>query len=114
MTQLEILQRIKFGERIAEDETENLLKYFLETEDWRRVLGGEVDVIYGNKGAGKSAIYSILEKNKDELFDKNILLTTAENPRGSTVFEGLSIEPPTSQIEFVRLWKLYFLIITVS
>lgn len=114
MTKLEILQKLKFGERIAEDETENLLKYFLETEDWRRVIGGEVDVIYGNKGAGKSAIYSILEKNRDELFDRNILLTTAENPRGNTVFEGLSIHPPTGQIEFVRLWKLYFLIITVS
>lgn len=114
MNPIEILQRIKFGERIAEDETENLLKYFLETEDWRRVISGEVDVIYGNKGAGKSAIYSILEKNRDKLFDNNILLTTAENPRGSTVFEGLSIQPPTSQTEFVRLWKLYFLIITVS
>lgn len=114
MTKLELLQQIKFGERIAEDETENLSRYFLETEDWRRVKGDEVDIIYGNKGAGKSAIYSILEKNRDDLFDKNILLTTAENPRGNTVFEGLSIAPPTSQIEFVRLWKLYFLIITVS
>ncbi len=114
MTKLEILQGIKFGERIAEEETDNLEKYFVETEDWRRVFNGEVDVIYGSKGAGKSAIYAILDKNRDKLFDNNILLTTAENPRGNTVFEGLSIEPPTGQTEFVRLWKLYFLVITVS
>lgn len=114
MTKLELLQKIKFGERIAEEETDNLEKYFVETEDWRMVFAGEADVIYGSKGAGKSAIYAILDKNRDELFDNNILLTTAENPRGSTVFEGLSVEPPTGQIEFVRLWKLYFLVITVS
>lgn len=45
---------------------------------------------------------------------KNILLTTAENPRGNTVFEGLVVDPPTSELEFVRIWKLYFLIITVE
>jgi len=113
MTKLEILQKINFGERIAEEETDNLEKYFVETENWRRVFAGEVDVVYGAKGAGKSAIYAILDKNREKLFENNILLTTAENPRGDTVFEGLSVEPPTGQIEFVRLWKLYFLIITV-
>lgn len=47
------------------------------------------------------------------MFNKNILLTTAENPKGETVFKDLSIDPPTSETEFVNIWKLYFLIITV-
>jgi hypothetical protein len=114
MTQLEILQNISFGERIAEDEVDTLERYFVTTEDWRLLFANEVDIIYGTKGAGKSALYAILDSKKQELFDKNILFTTAENPRGNTVFEGLNSDPPTSEIEFTRLWKLYFLIITVA
>lgn len=112
MASIEELQSIKFGERVAEEEILNLSDYFVETDNWRRVFNGEIDVVYGSKGSGKSAIYTILDANKDNLFDKSILLTTAENPRGDTVFEGLSIDPPTTEAEFVRLWKLYFIVIT--
>jgi hypothetical protein len=114
MTTKEDLQEIKFGQRVAEEETKNLSEYFVETDDWRRVFNGEIDVIYGTKGAGKSAIYTILDDNVEDLFDKSILLTVAENPRGDTVFEGLSIDPPTSEAEFIRLWKLYFIVIAHS
>lgn len=114
MNKKEILKRTTFGERIAEDEIENLRNYFVTTEDWRLLFENEIDIIYGTKGAGKSALFSILDSKNEELFDRNILLTTAENPRGNTVFEGLTSSPPTSEVEFVRLWKLYFLIITVS
>lgn len=115
MSKIDILQKLKFGERIAEEETESLINYFVETEDWRRLYDGEVDVIYGPKGAGKSALYTILEKYREDLFfHKSIILTTAENPRGNTVFEGLTVAPPTGENEFVQLWKLYFLIITIT
>ena len=111
---MELLNSIRFGERIAEKEAQNLRHYFVTTEDWRRLFEGEVDIIYGTKGAGKSALYAVLDQAKESLFEKNILLTTAENPRGNTVFEGLVVDPPTSELEFVRIWKLYFLIITVE
>ncbi|MCB0540694.1 MAG: hypothetical protein KDE33_24470, partial [Bacteroidetes bacterium] len=114
MDKVELIKSIKFGHRIAEDEAEQLAKYFVSTEDWRRLFENEIDIIYGTKGAGKSALYAILDSKKMELFDKTVLLATAENPRGNTVFEGLTSSPPTSEIEFIRLWKLYFLIITVS
>ena len=114
MDKIDLLKSLKFGHRIAEDESEELSKYFVSTEDWRRLFENEIDIIYGTKGAGKSALYAILDSKKIELFDKNIFLATAENPRGNTVFEGLTSSPPTTEIEFVRLWKLYFLIITVS
>ena len=58
---------------------------------------------------GKSAIYSLLVAKTDQLFDKNILLMTAERPRGATVFRDLVADPPTSENEFVSLWKLYIL-----
>lgn len=114
MQKIDILKNVKFGERIAEDEIEYLSNYFVTTEDWRRLFENEIDIIYGAKGSGKSALYAILDSKYEELFDRNIILTPAENPRGNTVFEGLTANPPTSEIEFVRLWKLYLLVITVS
>src|SRR5690606_36880243 len=81
-------------------------------EFWRSVRSGKNDVIYGAKGAGKSAIYMSLVNDIDSLFDESILISVAENPKGSTAFSNLKDDPPTSEIEFVRLWKLYFLVIT--
>ncbi|UZH54790.1 hypothetical protein JRG66_12545 [Salinimicrobium tongyeongense] len=115
MDKLELLEKLTFGERIAEDESTKLKGYFVSTHIWSQVYNGKTDVIYGPKGSGKSAIYSILEGEVDDLFfNKNVLITSAENPRGNTVFKGLTLNPPTSEKEFVRLWKLYFLIITNS
>jgi hypothetical protein len=47
-----------FGERVAEDETSALGQYFVETDQWDRIFDGKVDVIRGDKGSGKSAIYA--------------------------------------------------------
>lgn len=115
MNKIDLLNNLSFGERIAEDESSKLKSYFVSTNTWSNVYDGKIDVVYGPKGSGKSAIYSILEGEVESLFfRKNILLTSAENPRGNTVFKGLTYNPPTSEKEFVRLWKLYFLIITNS
>ena len=54
-----------FGSRVAEDEGEGLLSYFVETEQWRKLIAGDVDIVYGAKGAGKSALYSLLVGQKE-------------------------------------------------
>jgi len=104
----EILSKLNFGKIIAEEERDNLRAYFVETEFWRRVYRGDVDIVYGEKGAGKSAIYVLIDSLETELFDKNVLLVSAEHVRGSVVFKALVTDPPTSEREFVYLWKLYF------
>lgn len=114
MIKLEILKAMRFGERIAEEELNDLEKYFVATDQWNRVYSGEVDVVYGPKGSGKSAIYTLLDKKKTELFDRNILICSAENLRGSTAFSEIVSDPPPSERSFVALWKLYFLIISAS
>jgi len=106
MERLALLKTISFGERVAEDEIGALAGYFVETDQWDRILKGEIDVVRGEKGSGKSAIYSLLIARADELFDKGILLTTGENPRGATVFQDLISQPPTTEQEFIGLWKL--------
>lgn len=111
MTKREVLQATTFGERIAEDERSELSAYFVETDQWQRIFAGEIDIVYGAKGSGKSAIYSLLISRTEELFDSGIMVIAAENPRGTPVFKDLIDDPPTSESEFRALWKLYFLLL---
>ena len=109
MTKQENLQSLSFGHRIAEEETGELASYFVETDQWRRILAGDIDVVYGSKGSGKSAIYAVLLQHRPRLFERNILIVGAENPRGTPAFKDLVVEPPASEAEFIGLWKLYLL-----
>jgi hypothetical protein len=109
MTKHEVLAATDFGHRVAEDEVDALESYFVETDNWNRLVSGEVDVVYGPKGAGKSALYSLLVARTDALFDQNVLLVPAEKPRGTPAFRDLVVDPPATEQEFTNLWKLYFL-----
>jgi hypothetical protein len=109
MNKHDILAATTFGQRIAEDEADALVSYFVETDQWRKVLSGQVDVVYGPKGSGKSALYSLLRKKVDYLLALNIIPVAGEKVRGTPVFEDLVAEPPASEEQFRALWKLYFL-----
>jgi hypothetical protein len=62
-----------------------------------------------SKGAGKSALYFLIQENTDDFFDRRVLLIAAENPQGAPAFKDLEVDPPTTEREFVAIWKLYFL-----
>jgi hypothetical protein len=51
---LRLLKQISFGARVAEDETNELASYFVETDQWERISRGEIDVIRGIKERGKA------------------------------------------------------------
>lgn len=115
MTKKQLLENLKFGERIAEDEKQELTKYFVSTESWRKIKNGDTDIVFGAKGCGKSAVYVSVTNNSEELFRLNRVLTiSAENPRGETVFKNLVSDPPTSELEFIGLWKLYILALVIK
>lgn len=114
LDKLTTLRSLRFGERIAEEELNELEQYFVATDQWNRVYSGEVDIVYGSKGAGKSAIYALIDKRQNELFDRRILVRSAENIRGNTAFSEIISDPPPLERNFIDLWKLYFLIITAS
>lgn len=111
---LALLQQIEIGERVAEEEVEKLERYFVETEQWRQMESGDVDVVYGPKGSGKSALYTLLNKKESEFFDRGILLAAGENVRGATVFRSVVSDPPPSELAFQYLWKLYCLTLIAS
>lgn len=109
MEKLDLLRTLEIGERVAEEEAEKLQKYFVETEQWRQMEAGEVDVVYGPKGSGKSALYTLLNTKENDFFDRGILLAAGENVRGATVFRSVVSDPPPSELAFQYLWKLYCL-----
>ena len=106
-----VLRTLSFGQRIAEEERDYLANYFVETDQWRRMYSGDVDIVYGAKGSGKSALYFLLLDRSDSFERSGIRLSSypGENPRGTPVFRDLTTEPPASEREFVALWKLYIL-----
>ncbi|TNZ19699.1 hypothetical protein CGK52_23730, partial [Vibrio parahaemolyticus] len=77
---------INFGDRVAENEAENLNSYFVETHAWKELYEGKKDVVFGSKGAGKSALYTLLLQKESELLSsRNTFLLSAEKPQGQTV-----------------------------
>lgn len=109
-----VIENITFGGRTAEDERDHLARYFVETEQWRKIWADEVDVVFAPKGGGKSAIYSMLVSREIDLFERNIILVPGENPTGATAFGPIESAPPTSETEFVQIWRLYFLVLLVE
>lgn len=108
-SKVDVLKAIELGARVAEDEIESLEKYFVETDQWQQIRSGKVDVVYGPKGSGKSALYTLLNRRESDLFDEGILLASGENVRGATVFSDVISDPPPSETAFIYLWKLYCL-----
>ena len=51
------LQRLRFGDPTAENEMTTLAAYYMQTEQFDRALRGEVNLVVGRKGAGKTALF---------------------------------------------------------
>jgi len=58
------LERINLGEWIAENESEELVKYFIQTASYNEALRANHSIFVGRKGTGKSAAFY---KLRDEL-----------------------------------------------
>lgn len=57
------LQKISLGASAAENEFRSLDSYFVETSEFLRTLRGEVNVVAGRKGSGKTAIFFQVRDN---------------------------------------------------
>jgi len=52
-----LLESISLGASSAENELKDLAAYYLETDAFQRALRGDVRIVVGRKGSGKSAIF---------------------------------------------------------
>lgn len=113
-TKIQVLKDINLGERVAEEEADELQKYFVKTVHWEQLAAGGVDIVYGAKGSGKSALYTSLVQQAPAFEKKRIIIVSAENPRGATIFKSILTDPPPSESEFTGLWKLYILVLAAK
>ncbi len=122
---IELLESLDFGSSVAEEETRNLQKYFVDTRFWRNLTNDRYDIILGSKGSGKSALYLSLINKREEFAQRNIVIVEAENPRGDTVFALLNSATRTDKYEnpnkealinddVVDFWKLYLLTVAIA
>ena len=51
------LARLEFGASAAENEIRDLASYYIATDAYKRALRGEVRMVVGRKGSGKSALF---------------------------------------------------------
>jgi hypothetical protein len=107
LTGKELLNLVSFGTSVAEFD-QDLEKYFIETETFKLVVDDRGDIIAGDKGTGKTAIYKILKKNYrayDALMEVEIV--DAFNPTGDPVFQRLTFGPSLSEDQYRTFWKAY-------
>src|SRR5690606_18482399 len=52
------LARMSIGDPMAENEFQTLENYYVETDEFGKALRGEVNLVVGRKGTGKTALFS--------------------------------------------------------
>lgn len=111
----ELLKTLSFGRSVAEHEQAELQRYFVQTHLWSRVRTGDIDIILGEKGCGKSAIFLLLQADQLALaVSKSIYLIAAENPRGDAAFANLVDDPPADEREIELVWRVYFIVLVTK
>lgn len=101
------LRKMKLGSSVAEFD-ESLERYFIENEAFHALSNDEVDIVAGDKGTGKTAIFRILKDRYstiDQLQDVEII--AAFNPAGDPVFKDLVHQNVLAEGQYQSVWKTY-------
>lgn len=105
----ELAQMISLGASVAEFD-QDLEKYFVETDTFATVIADGGDIISGDKGTGKTAIYRILKKSYRSYPElDSVEIVDAFNPQGDPVFQRLTYGPNLSEDQYRTFWKAYLL-----
>lgn len=105
----DIIRKLNLGNSVAEFDSE-LEKYFVETEPFRALVEGRADIIAGDKGTGKTALYKILQKRYSSLPElSKVEVVTAFNPTGNPVFQRLAQQEMLTEPQYATVWKAYIL-----
>lgn len=102
-----LLEKLDLGNSVAESDAA-LDRYFVETQAFKDLVGDKGDVIAGDKGTGKTAMFRILLSRFATLEAlKKVEVVAAFNPVGSPVFQRLAQVEVMEEGEYVGLWKTY-------
>jgi hypothetical protein len=109
MTPKALLNLCNLGSSVAEFDS-RLQEYFLETQVYRDFVAGKIDIVSGDKGTGKSAIFRILRdryKLVPELRDVEII--PGFNEKGNPVFQRLTQSSSLPEGQYITVWKGFVL-----
>lgn len=105
----DILNLLDVGNSVAEFD-QSLEKYFVENEAFHSLVNDRADIIAGDKGTGKTAVYRILQKRYASLAElKGIEVIAGFNPSGNPVFQKLVQQEALTEGQYSSVWKTYFL-----
>jgi hypothetical protein len=106
------LSRLTLGASSAENEFQELGQYFLETDEFRRTLRGEVQIVLGRKGAGKTALFFQL---RDRLREDNRSVVLDLKPEGFQLLKFKAqvldyLEEGTQEHTITAFWEYLLLL----
>lgn len=109
------LSQLSIGDPTAENEMTTLADYYLSTDEYERALRGEVNLVVGRKGSGKTALFVQL-RDKKRSYKPNIIVDL--KPEGyqlvklkERVFDFLTLGAQEHLI--TALWE-YILLLEIS
>jgi hypothetical protein len=105
----DVLKQLDLGNSVAEEDRD-LQKYFVETDTFRALVTDEADIIAGDKGTGKTALYKILTGRYGEIPElADVEVVTAFNPTGNSVFQQMAKGEVLTEGQYTTVWKSYAL-----
>jgi hypothetical protein len=109
MQRSELLQKLDIGNSVAEFDSA-LERYFVETALFRDFVAARYDIVSGDKGTGKTAIFRFVTEHRRDYGElRDIELLPAFNIGGQPVFYELTRSPVLTEGEYNSLWKAYIL-----
>ncbi len=105
----DVLRSLELGSSVAEFD-KSLEKYFVENEAFHALIAAEADIIAGDKGTGKTAVYRILQKRFGSIPQlQGIEVLAGFNPAGNPIFQRLVQQQALTEGQYVSVWKAYVL-----
>jgi hypothetical protein len=109
MTPKQLLNLCNVGSAVAEFDS-RLQEYFLETQVYRDFVSGRMDIVSGDKGTGKSAIFRIV-RDRYKLVPElgNVEVIPGFNEQGNPVFQRLTQSAALPEGQYTTVWKGFVL-----
>ena len=106
------IQKLQLGSSAAENEHNDLANYYVQTEEYLRTVRGEIQVVTGRKGSGKTALFYQV-RNKVRANKINIVLDL--NPEGYQLTKLKTVildrlEEGTQEHTFTAFWEYLILL----
>src|SRR5690242_5318111 len=109
MKMRELVEKLDVGSSVAEYD-EALEEYFVETQTFRALIEGKVDVVAGDKGTGKTAMYRLLQKRYAHIPElSKVEVIAGFNQSGNPVFQRLAQQGALTEGQYRTVWKAYIL-----